>query len=75
MSEVNPAKIPSGKLLSRFPYRFRLVMLDNPEKSPDFRAEMSLLRKSKLVIAARCVAVTSAAAVTPGTAATIASRT
>ena len=71
---VNPSKIPSGRLLSRLPYRFRVVSPVSPERSPDFRAVIPLERRLRLVIAARCASVTSEAEVTPA-AAMIASRT
>ena len=49
---------------------------DNPSKSPAANAVMFLFpRFSVPLIAARCAAVTSLAAFTPGIAATIASRT
>ena len=46
-----------------------------PSKSPDFSVVILLSNISSSVIAVRCAAVTLAAEVTPGTAATIASRT
>ena len=53
----------------------RYVSEVSPLKSPVFNELMDLLLRDKLEIAARCAAVTSAAEETPGTAATIASRT
>ena len=75
VNAVNPLNIPSGRPLSWFPNRLMLVRPVIPEKSPDFRDVMLLLRKLSDVIAASCVFVTFAASDTPGTAATIVSRT
>ena len=75
VNAVNPSKILLGRLLSMFPYKLMLVKLVRPEKSPDWSAVIPVERRFRLVIVARCVSVISAASVTFGTAATMASRT
>ena len=72
---VSPSKVPAGRLLSWFPNRLRFDRDVIPEKSPVLRDVMPLLRRLRLVIAATWDSVTSAASVTFGAAATIASRT
>ena len=68
-----PEKIPVGRLLSVFFAKESERNADNPSKSPTFSAVMLWLLRLRLVIKARCAAVTSLAASTPGTSATIVS--
>ena len=75
LNDDNSLKSPIGTLRNWFLYRFRAESNTMPEKSPVFSDVIPLLRKLRLVIAPTCASVTSAAAATFGTAATIASRT
>ena len=75
MSAVRPSKTPAGRLLRELLRRSRDVSAVRPSKSPACSDVMPADPKSKDVIAARCAVVTLAQALTPGTAATMASRT
>ena len=70
-----PEKIPAGRLLSVFFAKESERNADNPSKSPVFSAVMLWSLRLRLVIKARCAAVTSLAESTPGTRATILSWT
>ena len=72
---VSEVKCPSGDIsLMELFARPSVVSAVNPLKSPDFSDVMRLPDIESEVIAARCAVVTLAALLTPGTAATIASR-
>ena len=71
----NPEKMPAGRLLSVFLAKESERNEDKPSKSPAFSVVMLWSLRLRLVIKARCEAVTSLAESTPGTNATIVSRT
>ena len=75
LMEDKPEKMSAGRLLSVFFAKESERNADNPSKSPAFSAVMLWSLRLRLVIKARCAAVTSLAESTPGTSATILSWT